>query len=84
MNELDKIINTKREYQCDQILNHLMANGSITSDEGLALFGCRRTAARIYDLRKYGWQIDTVMVGTDQKYGRYFLNRKESQVEMQA
>jgi len=78
--DLNKIINTKREHQCDQILNHLMKHGSITSDEGLSLFGCRRTAARIYDLRKYGWAIKTVMVGTDEKYAKYFLERSKSKV----
>ena len=82
--DLNKVINAKREHQRWQILDHMMKKGSITSDEGLTSFGCRRTAARICELRKMGFVIKTVMVGTGQKYARYFLDRKSSEMEMQA
>jgi hypothetical protein len=48
--------------QCAAILRHLKRNKRITPLEALALAGSLRLAARIYDLRKQGHKITTVIV----------------------
>lgn len=48
--------------QKDQILYHMRKRGSITPLLALKLYGCFRLAARIDDLRRDGWLINSVMV----------------------
>lgn len=38
--------------QCDQILQHMRAYGSITPLDALRQYGCMRLGARIWDLRQ--------------------------------
>ena len=57
------------------VLSHLQARGSITPAEAFATYGTLRLAARIFELREHGHQIEMTM-RTDQaghKYGRYTL-----------
>ena len=63
-----------------RILKHLQENGSITPLEALEQYGCYRLGARVFDLRRDGYNIHTTIVeGTDRngeptKYARYTLN----------
>lgn len=60
---------TRTETQNEQILQWLMKRRSITPLEALHMFGCLRLAARIFDLRADGHNIETqrIEVGDDGK-----------------
>jgi hypothetical protein len=45
--------------QANQIINHMKEHGSITGLQALKHYGCFRLAARIYDLRSSGYQIES-------------------------
>jgi Helix-turn-helix domain len=45
--------------QEDQILAHLARCHSLTPLEALTVYGCFRLSARIFDLRKRGWEIES-------------------------
>jgi hypothetical protein len=45
--------------QCEQILKYLKTGKAITPLEALEKFGCFRLAARIDELRKRGYSINT-------------------------
>ncbi len=47
--------------QRKKILNHLLGGQVLTEDTGRLMFGVRRNAARISELRKSGWDIKTVL-----------------------
>jgi len=49
--------------QCNEILNYMKSHGSITDLEAYKM-GCRRLAARIYDLRCSGHEIETTRFTT--------------------
>lgn len=51
------------------ILKHLKDVGSITSMEAFQLFGVTRLSARIFDLRKKGYIIDTLMLEGTTRFG---------------
>ena len=67
------------ESQNRRILEHLQAGKSITPLEAIPLFGCYRLSARIKDLRKKGFEIETDMVshvnsnGEKKRYARYYM-----------
>ena len=64
--------NSKTQNQ--QIFEHLMKYGSITPLDALNRYGCMRLGARIYDLRKLGYDIVSVQEHKGGKaYARYFL-----------
>lgn len=69
--------------QMDAIINHLKEHGDITSMQAIKLYGCTRLAAKIYDLRKRGYIIDTITedgstrYGTHCQFARYVLSRKQ-------
>lgn len=42
------------------VAEHLKKHGSISSWEAIELYRCTRLGARIYQLRRDGWQIRTV------------------------
>ncbi len=48
-----------RFSQNAKILERLRFGISLTSADARAMLGCDRLAARIFDLRRVGWQIDT-------------------------
>lgn len=52
--------------QNEKIALWLLAGKSITPLESLERFGCFRLGARIYDLRKEGYDIEREMVKTPQ------------------
>lgn len=53
--------------QNEQILKHLQDGHKITPMEALRLYGCFRLSARILELRKSGWQIDTANITEGKK-----------------
>ena len=55
------------EAQNDAILNYMMGGKQITPIEARSLCNCERLAARIYDLRQYGWNIRTHKVNKNGK-----------------
>ena len=62
--------------QTAAILKHLQAGHAITPLEALRLFGSFRLGARIYDLRKQGYNIRMELVavgGEGKRVGRYRL-----------
>lgn len=69
----------RRESQTSAILKHLKEKGSITSMEAFNLYGCTRLSAKIFDLRKDGYIInsekETVLnrYGNTCVYARYVL-----------
>ena len=64
-----------------RILKHLQEKGSITPMEALEQYGCYRLGARVFDLRRDGFVINTTIVeGTDRngepmKYARYTMEK---------
>ena len=69
--------------QCNRVLQHLQAYGSITPLEAMQEYGIMRLGARIYDLKKMGYSIDRIIETGKNRYGesisyaRYSLSRKE-------
>ena len=62
--------------QTDQILAHLQSGKSITPIDALNLFGCFRLGARILELRKEGFDIETEMIHENGKtFAKYYLNQ---------
>lgn len=63
----------------DKVLEHLRAHKTITAWEAINEFGCLRLAARVADLRRDGYCIDTEIVrdrdrfGEVAKFARYHL-----------
>jgi len=52
--------------QCADVLDYIRQRGSITPLVALREFGCMRLAARIYDLRRAGWDItETTQTATN-------------------
>lgn len=47
-----------KESQCEQILQHLVRQGSITQQESEDLYNCKRLAARIRDLKDEGYEFE--------------------------
>ena len=41
------------------VRNHIINNGSITQAQAVRLYGCSRLSARLYDMRKDGYEIAT-------------------------
>ncbi|AIL33108.1 helix-turn-helix domain-containing protein [Basilea psittacipulmonis] len=60
--------------QAEQILEFLKKGNPITPIDALNLFGCFRLGARIFDLRREGYNIVTEIVEDGEKhYARYRL-----------
>ena len=55
--------------QRDDIIRHLMTEGSITAWEAIKEYGSTRLSAIIYELRKKGWRIESEMVTSKNRYG---------------
>lgn len=70
-----------------RIIEHLRDCGSITDLEAYSEFGIRRLGARIWDLRRDGYDIETEMVeghnrfGEVTRYAKYTLKRGENNGE---
>lgn len=53
------------------VLNHLRTRGSITSQEAFKLYGATRLSGIIFDFKKQGMDIVTVMCNTTNRYGQH-------------
>lgn len=62
---------SKSRNQTSEILKHLMDpnNDGITSKQAFDLYGCTRLSAKIFNLRKLGYDIETQMVVGYTRYG---------------
>lgn len=58
-----------RRTQMDAIREHLRTKKTITSMEAFKLYGCTRLSAKIFDLRKAGWVIDSIPTEGTTRYG---------------
>ena len=56
-------MSTNKLPQVDMILAHMATHGGITVQDATLKLGCQRLAARIKDLRDWGWDIKTETVG---------------------
>ena len=70
---------SRQRTQNSRILQHLLDGHSITPIEALDKFGCFRLGARIFELRKQGFIIDTKQVnnGKGNKFAKYILIHHE-------
>lgn len=62
---------TTKSSQTSQILKFMLAGNSITPLDALHKFKCMRLGARIYDLKRNGYVINTLII-TDQKTGKRY------------
>lgn len=68
--------------QTEMILNHLETKGAITPLEALMEYRCMRLGARIYDLKKLGYDIrssfieNTNSAGEVKRYKEYWLSKE--------
>jgi hypothetical protein len=63
-----------RATQADAILTHMRRKGSITPIRALKLYGCFRLAARILDLKREGFLINSTMCNRNgRRYAAYSL-----------
>lgn len=58
-----------KENQCKKILQYMQDCGSITPVDAIREFSCLRLGARIFDLKKAGYAISTVLETSTNKYG---------------
>lgn len=58
------------ETQEEEILNHLIHFGSITSWEAITEYGATRLSAIIYNLKNKGYNIKTTSLTVKTRYGR--------------
>lgn len=63
--------------QARKVLRHLEKNRSITPLEAFGVYGIFRLAARIYELRKEGFNVVTTIMRDDNEkpYAKYVLAR---------
>ena len=51
------------------VRNHIINNGSITQAQAVRLYGCYRLSARIYAMRKDGYEIATQYKTSKNRFG---------------
>lgn len=59
----------KNNTQLNRILSHLLEHETITPLEALSEYGCYRLGARIADLRKQGYDIETKITSGKNRFG---------------
>lgn len=59
----------KNNTQLNRILAHLLEHETITPLEALSEYGCYRLGARIADLRKQGYDIETKITAGKNRFG---------------
>jgi len=70
--------------QSDMILNALLAGEELTPLDAFRRFGVFRLGARIWDLRKLGYQInmELIDVGNGKHVARYSIPAKNKQLRL--
>lgn len=69
----------EKRNKTKEVLKHLKEKGSITSWEAIQFYGATRLSAIIFNLRKRGYNIDSLMVekmdrfGNESRYAKYIL-----------
>ena len=58
-----------KSTQFRDVLAHLIEHGSITTIEAFQKYGCTRLAARIFDYRAMGYEIESDSMTTKNRYG---------------
>jgi hypothetical protein len=67
--------------QESNIIYHLHNKGGITPIEALELYGCFRLGARIHELKREGYDIETLMVENNGKrFAKYVLKDKNEKI----
>lgn len=67
--------------QDEKVLRHLQEIGSITSWEAITEYGITRLSAKIHNLRKQGYEIESERITTKNRFGenctfaKYFLKK---------
>jgi hypothetical protein len=75
-------MSNSKTTQNQRVLNHLKNHGAITAHDAVKDYGIYRLAARIWDLRDAGHDIDTTNISVKNRYGetvtvaKYILNGK--------
>lgn len=70
--------------QNEMIIQYIKDYGSITPLEALQEFGCMRLASRIRELKEKGYEINSCIIKSKNRYGKnmhyskYFLKERES------
>ena len=68
--------------QCQLVLEHLSKGLKLTSMDAFTKYKITRLSGRIFDLRKQGYDISTMIVTKGRSsYAEYSLNRKEQKHE---
>tara|TARA_R100001163_G_scaffold60058_1_gene49075 strand:+ start:1186 stop:1473 length:288 start_codon:yes stop_codon:yes gene_type:complete len=69
---MKKINITEKEVktQTDAIMWHLKNYGNITSWEAIQKYGVTRLASKIYNMRKNGYEIESVILHTTNRFNR--------------
>jgi len=63
--------------QCRGILGYLETGRSLTAIEALEKFDCFRLSARIFDLKKQGYKIDSMIIKRNGKnFASYVLSER--------
>lgn len=65
----------KADSQNNKVLEHMRSNGGITSLDAIRYYGCTRLSARIADLKKRGYEIDSKMVDVYTRDGHTKVKR---------
>ena len=60
----------KHKNQADRVLQYIRDFGSITPLEAVSDLGCYRLSARIFDLRRSGYVIDSEEITVKNRYGQ--------------
>lgn len=58
-----------KETKTEKILHYLQENKTLTSIQAIEMFGSTRLASIIFNLRRHGEPIETVMVDGNDRYG---------------
>ncbi len=58
------------QTQCERLLEHLKLGLPLTAHKALYGYGCQRLAARMWDLKQLGYQIERRMVEVPTRDGR--------------
>lgn len=71
----------KKQSQSDKILDSLLNGEEITAMDALYQFGCMRLAARISDIRKCGYEVNTKsrILATGKRIAVYSLRKEDEQ-----
>ena len=71
-----------KDTKTKQVLQHLQKYGTITSWQAIQQYGATRLSAIVFNLKRYGYDIRTIMMedtdrnGNTCRYAKYVLSRE--------